>query len=706
MNNYLCASQTSTIRLNNPKRYTVTAALPYANGPLHIGHMAGVYIPADIYVRYLRLQGRDVAFVCGSDEHGAAITLKAKKEAKSPQEIVDEFHGINKKAFEDFGIAFDIFDRTSSKLHHKTAQEFFLDLYEKGNFNTQSTEQYFDEEAQQFLADRYIKGTCPNCKYEEAYGDQCENCGRTLNPTDLINPKSTLSGATPALRETSHWYLPLNNHEEWLRNWIEKGELEGKQVHNPSEWKKQVIGQCKSWIDGGLQPRAMTRDLDWGVKVPLEGAEGKVLYVWLDAPIGYITATKAWAEKNEKKWEDYWQSDDTKLVHFLAKDNIVFHCIIFPVLLKSHGDYILPDNVPANEFLNLEGKKISTSRNWAVWLHEYIEDFPGRRDELRYVLNAIAPEFRDSEFTWSDYQARVNNELVAILGNFVNRTIVLTHKFFDGKIPEANSEILQKLITTTGENEIHEARTKVEKGIEAYRFREAQQAMMNLARFGNKVLTESEPWKLAKTEPESAGAILNLCLQLTANLTVLAEPFIPDAAATMRKLVNLQKLDWSQAGKNDLLNSGQTINQAELLFKRIEDEEVETQLTKLKEMGTETDTQSELPAQKPSVNFEDFMGMDIRTATILEAERVPKTDKLLKIKLDTGVDIRTVVSGIAEFFNPEDLPGKTVSVLLNLEPRKIRGVESQGMILMAEDPDGKLSFVRADEGIPNGSTIR
>lgn len=706
MNNYLCASQTSTIRLNNPKRYTVTAALPYANGPLHIGHMAGVYIPADIYVRFLRLQGRDVAFVCGSDEHGAAITLKAKKEGKSPQEIVDEFHGINKKAFKDFGIAFDIYHRTSSELHHETAQQFFLDLYEKGSFDTNTTDQYFDQEAQQFLADRYIKGTCPNCKYEEAYGDQCENCGRTLNPTDLINPKSTLSGSTPVLRETSHWYLPLNDHEGWLRNWIEKGELNGRQVHNPSEWKKQVIGQCKSWIDGGLQPRAMTRDLDWGVQVPLENAEGKVLYVWLDAPIGYITATKAWAENSGKNWAEYWQSDDTKLVHFLAKDNIVFHCIIFPVLLKSHGDYILPDNVPANEFLNLEGKKISTSRNWAVWLHEYVDDFPGRRDELRYVLNAIAPEFRDSEFTWSDYQARVNNELVAILGNFVNRAIVLTHKFFDGKVPEANPEILKRLIGTTGEDEIKDAKIQVEKGIEAYRFREAQQAMMNLARFGNKILTESEPWKLAKTDPEAAAAILNLCLQLTANLTVLAEPFIPDAAQTMRKLVNMDHLKWSEAGKNGLLKSGQSINPAELLFKRIEDEEVEAQLKKLKEMGNTAETKTDLPAQKPSVNFEDFMSMDIRTATILEAERVPKTDKLLKIKLDTGVDLRTVVSGIAEYFNPEDLPGKTVSVLLNLEPRKIRGVESQGMILMAEDADGKLSFVSAGDGVPNGSTIR
>lgn len=706
MNNYLCASQTSTIRLNNPKRYTVTAALPYANGPLHIGHMAGVYIPADIYVRYLRMRGRDVIFVCGSDEHGAAITLKAKKEGKTPQEIVNQFHGINKKAFEEFGIAFDIFHRTSSELHHKTAQEFFLDLYNKGNFTTQTTEQYYDEEAEQFLADRYIKGTCPNCKYEEAYGDQCENCGRTLNPTDLINPKSTLSGSTPVLRKTSHWYLPLNEHEEWLRTWIEKGELDGKKLHDPSEWKKQVIGQCKSWIDGGLQPRAMTRDLDWGVKVPLENAEGKVLYVWLDAPIGYITATKAWAEKSENSWQDYWQSDDTKLVHFLAKDNIVFHCIIFPVLLKTHGDYILPDNVPANEFLNLEGKKISTSRNWAVWLHEYIQDFPGRRDELRYVLNAISPEFRDSEFTWSDFQTRVNNELVAILGNFVNRAIVLTHKFFDGKVPKGNSDILQKLTGATGENQIAEAKALVEKGIESYRFREAQQAMMGLARFGNKILTESEPWKLAKTEPESAAAILNLCLQLTANLSILAEPFIPDAAETMRKLLNTDKLNWSDAGNNSILKPGHAISAAQLLFKRIEDEEVVTQVKKLENMASETEKKSDLPPQKPSVNFDDFAGLDIRTATIIEAERVPKTDKLLKIKLDTGLDTRTVVSGIAEFFNPEDLAGTKVSVLLNLEPRKIRGVESQGMILMAEDAEGKLSFVQAGQDTANGSVVR
>lgn len=692
--------------MNNPKRYTVTAALPYANGPLHIGHMAGVYVPADIYVRYLRLKGRDVAFVCGSDEHGAAITLKAKKEGKSPQDIVDEFHGINKKAFADFGIAFDIYHRTSSELHHKTAQEFFLDLYKSGNFTTQRTEQYFDQEAEQFLADRYIKGTCPNCNYPEAYGDQCENCGRTLNPTDLIDPKSTLSGSTPILRETSHWYLPLDKHEDWLREWIENGTLNGQKIHEPKEWKKQVIGQCKSWIDGGLQPRAMTRDLDWGVKVPLENAEGKVLYVWLDAPIGYITATKVWAEEKNKEWKDYWQSDDTKLVHFLAKDNIVFHCIIFPVLLKAHGDYILPDNVPANEFLNLEGKKISTSRNWAVWLHEYLNDFPGRQDELRYVLNAISPEFRDSEFTWNDYQTRVNNELVAVLGNFVNRAIVLTHKFFEGKVPSPNKELLQQMIQTDGISELNKAVSEVENYIEQYRFRDAQQAMMALARFGNKILTETEPWKLAKTDKDSAGAILNLCLQLTASLSAVGEPFLPNTSLKIRELLNLGDLDWAQAG-DYILSGGNEIKKAELLFKRIEDDEMDVQRQKLNKMSEEmNEVKTDIPAQKDAVKFDDFMTMDIRTATVLEAERVPKTDKLLKLELDTGIDKRTVVSGIAEYYDPADLPGTQVSILVNLEPRKIRGIESQGMILMAEDDQGNLCFVSPSKEISNGSVVR
>jgi len=686
--------------LNNPKRYTVTAALPYANGPLHIGHIAGVYVPADIYVRYLRMAGKDVVFVCGSDEHGAAITLKAKKEGKTPQEIVDEFHTINKESFRDFGIDFNIYHRTSDPLHHKTAQDFFLKLNGNDSFTKKTTEQYFDEEAEQFLADRYITGTCPKCGFENAYGDQCENCGSTLNPRDLIDPKSTLSGSKPVLRETSHWFLPMENHEGWLRAWIEKGTLKGVQQHDPTEWKKQVIGQCKSWIDGGLQPRAMTRDLDWGVKVPLEGAEGKVLYVWLDAPIGYISATKAWAEEKGKDWQPYWQSEDTKLVHFLAKDNIVFHCIIFPILLKEHGDFILPDNVPANEFLNLEGKKISTSRDWAVWLHEYLADFPGKVDELRYVLNAISPEFRDSEFTWEDYRARVNNELVAVFGNFVNRTLVLTQKYYDGLVPKVG----ESTVDTTQVNEaIVSAPAKIADAIEAYRMRDAQNEMMNLARAGNKFLTETEPWKLNKTEPAKAAEVIEKCLQLAANLAVVCAPFLPNTSAKMAEMLDIELGDWESAGRTSVLKAGHQIRKAELLFQKIEEEEIQAQLDKLKK---EEEPKSNLMPAKSNIAFDDFVKMDIRTATILEAERVPKTDKLLKISLDTGIDKRTVVSGIAEFFKPEELAGKKVSVLVNLEPRKIRGVESQGMILMAEDEEGKLTFVSPKEGWPNGSVVR
>jgi methionyl-tRNA synthetase len=686
--------------LNNPKRYTVTAALPYANGPLHIGHIAGVYVPADIYVRYLRMAGKDVVFVCGSDEHGAAITLKAKKEGKTPQEIVDEFHTINKKSFADFGIDFNIYHRTSDPLHHKTAQDFFLNLNEKDSFTQKTTEQYFDEEAEQFLADRYITGTCPKCGFENAYGDQCENCGSTLNPRDLIDPKSTLSGSKPVLRETSHWFLPMENHEGWLKAWIEKGTLKGVQQHDPSEWKKQVIGQCKSWIDGGLQPRAMTRDLDWGVKVPLEGADGKVLYVWLDAPIGYISATKAWAEAEGKDWKPYWQSDDTKLVHFLAKDNIVFHCIIFPILLREHGDFILPDNVPANEFLNLEGKKISTSRDWAVWLHEYLADFPGKVDELRYVLNAISPEFRDSEFTWEDYRARINNELVAVFGNFVNRTLVLTQKYYNGLVPE----VAERTIYTTQVDEvIASAPGKIADAIEAYRMRDAQNEMMNLARAGNKFLTETEPWKLNKTDPAKAAEVIEKCLQLAANLAVVCAPFLPNTSKKMAEMLNFTVGDWASAGKTSALKAGHQIGKAELLFQKIEEEEIQAQLEKLKK---EEEPKSTLMPQKSNVAFDDFVKMDIRTATILEAERVPKTDKLLKISLDTGIDKRTVVSGIAEFFKPEEIVGKKVSVLVNLEPRKLRGVESQGMILMAEDEEGKLTFVSPGGDWPNGSVVR
>lgn len=685
--------------MNNPKRYTVTAALPYANGPLHIGHIAGVYVPADIYVRYLRMAGKDVVFVCGSDEHGAAITLKAKKEGKTPQEIVDEFHTINKKSFADFGIGFDIYHRTSDPLHHKTAQEFFLKLNAKDSFTQKTTEQYFDEEAQQFLADRYITGTCPKCGFENAYGDQCENCGSSLNPRDLIEPKSTLSGSKPILRETSHWFLPMENHEVWLKDWIEKGELDGKKLHDPSEWKKQVIGQCKSWIDGGLQPRAMTRDLDWGVKVPLEGADGKVLYVWLDAPIGYISATKAWADAEGKDWKPYWQSEDTKLVHFLAKDNIVFHCIIFPILLKEHGDFILPNNVPANEFLNLEGKKISTSRDWAVWLHEYLADFPGKVDELRYVLNAISPEFRDSEFTWEDYRARINNELVAVFGNFVNRTLVLTQKYYDGLVPEVGDTVDTTLI----DEAISSAPGKIADAIEAYRMRDAQNEMMNLARAGNKFLTETEPWKLNKTDPAKAAEVIEKCLQLAANLAVICAPFLPNTSKKMAEMLNIEIGGWETAGRTHVIKAGHQIGKAELLFQKIEEEEIQIQLDKLKK---EEEPKSTLMPQKSNVVFDDFVKMDIRTATILEAERVPKTDKLLKISLDTGIDKRTVVSGIAEFFKPEELAGRKVSVLVNLEPRKIRGVESQGMILMAEDEEGKLTFVGPGEEWPNGSVVR
>ncbi len=697
--------------MNNPKRYTITAALPYANGPLHIGHMAGVYIPADIYARYLRLRHSDVAFVCGSDEHGAAITLRAKKDKVSPQAIVDKFHGINKQAFADFGISFDIFYRTSEPLHHETASNYFSTLLEKDVFEVERSEQYYDQEAEQFLADRYIVGTCPKCSFENAYGDQCENCGSTLSPQDLIHPRSTLSGTTPVMRETSHWYLPLGDHEGWLREWLENGTLDGRPHHDPSEWKKQVLGQCKSWIDGGLQARAMTRDLDWGVKVPVAGAEGKVLYVWLDAPIGYITATKAWAAEKNKDWKPYWESDDTQLIHFLAKDNIVFHCIIFPVLLKQHGDFILPTNVPANEFLNLEGKKISTSRNWAVWLHEYLEDFPERQDELRYVLNAIAPEFRDSEFTWTDYQARVNNELVAILGNFVNRTLVLTHKFYDGLVPGIGDVDLDTLAGANCGVAIAKAKDEVAKNIELFRFRDAQQAMMNLARFGNKVLTETEPWKLNKTEPAKAAAVMNLSLQLVANLTVLAAPFLPNMCESLREMLALDTLDWDGIGTMNVLPEGHNINAAALLFNRIEDEEMEAQREKLR-LSAEANKEKEEPKTTPimpeknPVQFDDFMKIDIRTATILEAERVPKTDKLMKIKLDTGLDQRTVVSGIAEHYKAEELPGRQVSVLLNLEPRKIRSVESHGMILMAEDRDGKLSFVNFDKEMPNGSVVR
>ena len=696
--------------MEEKKRYTITAALPYANGPLHLGHLAGAYLPADIFVRYLKAKGNDVAFICGSDEHGAAITLRAKKEGCTPQEIVDKNHEIIKKSFSDFGIDFDIYHRTSSKLHHETASDFFKNLYEKGSFTQETTEQFFDQEHQQFLADRYVTGTCPKCNSAGAYGDQCEKCGSSLSPTDLINPISTLSGKTPILKETSHWYLPMNKHEQWLKTWIETGVLDGKQQHNPSEWRKQVIGQCKSWIDNGLQPRSITRDLDWGVKVPVEGAEGKVLYVWFDAPIGYISATKQWAADNGKNWEDYWKDSSTQLIHFIGKDNIVFHGIIFPIILKEHGDFILPTNVPANEFLNLEGDKISTSRNWAVWLHEYLEDFPNKQDELRYVLTSIAPETKDSEFTWKDFQARVNNELVAILGNFVNRSLVLTHKYFEGKVPsqgtltEYDKEVLSSITST---------QHKVYELIATYRFRDAQTEAMTLARLGNKYLADTEPWKLIKTDEERVKTILNISLQLCNALSIIFEPFLPYTSKKLKGFLN------SNASE---LNSGHQLNQPELLFEKIEDEAIEAQIEKLKKIsspapskGGETTfplgrvgdgTNPKAKPMKDEITFDDFTKMDIRVATILAAEKHPDADKLLKLTVDTGIDVRTVVSGIAQHYKPEEVVGKQVSMLVNLAPRKIRGIESKGMILMAENNEGSLAFISPEKAMDNGGEVR
>ena len=689
--------------LNQPKRYTVTAALPYANGPLHIGHIAGVYLPADIYARFLRSAGKDVIYICGSDEHGAAITLKAKKEGISPQEVVDKYHTINKKAFEDLGVSFDIFHRTSSDLHHKTAQDFFLQLYKNGCFEEQTTEQYFDVENNQFLADRYITGTCPNCGNTNAYGDQCEKCGSTLSPRDLINPKSALSGNAPILKETKHWFLPMAKHENWLRDWLVNGKLDGLQHHQPEEWKKQVVGQCKSWLDGGLQSRAMTRDLDWGVKVPLENAEGKVLYVWLDAPIGYISATKQWAIDNHKNWEDYWKLNDTKLVHFLAKDNIVFHCIIFPILLKEHQGFILPNNVPANEFLNLEGDKISTSRNWAVWLHEYLAEFPGKQDEMRYVLNAISPEFRDSEFTWADYQARVNNELVAILGNFVNRAMVLTQKYFKGVVPEAK-------VIDTGSQQVLEQMVlfpeSIAKNIELFRFRDAQAEAMNLARLGNKFLTDTEPWKLINSDPEKAATVLNICLQISANLTILIEPMLPFTAAKMGDMLQLKTLQWADASKTNLLESGHILKSPILLFEKIEDAMVEAQVEKLRQSKQGNVVAKPVSPVKEDITFEEFSKMDIRVGEIVAAERVPKTDKLIKLTIRTGIDNRTVVSGIAGDYKPEEIIGKKVTILLNLQPRKIKGILSQGMVLMAENSKGQLSFLLPEKETEGGNEIK
>ena len=674
------------------KRYLITAALPYANGPVHIGHLAGVYIPADIYVRYLRLKKREVIFVCGSDEHGVPITIKARNENTTPQNIVDKYHTIIKDSFERFGISFDIYSRTTSKIHHKTASEFFRKLYNEGKFIEQTTQQYFDPEANQFLADRYITGTCPHCGNESAYGDQCEKCGTTLNATDLINPKSTISGAQPIMKETSHWYLPLDQYEPWLREWI---------LEQHKEWKTNVYGQCKSWLDGGLFPRAVSRDLDWGVPVPVEGAEGKVLYVWFDAPIGYISNT---IELLPADWEKYWKDKETKLVHFIGKDNIVFHCIIFPVMLKAEGSYILPDNVPANEFLNLEGDKISTSRNWAVWLHEYLDEFSGKEDVLRYVLTSNAPETKDNDFTWTDFQARNNNELLAVFGNFVNRSLVLTHKYFEGIVPAITNltDIDKEMV-----DEMKEILPKVEKSLENYRFREALHEAMGLARLGNKYLAETEPWKLWKTDQNRVSTILNISLQITANLAIIMQPFLPNSANKLKNMLNLIENDWEKIGSDHILPIGHIISEPELLFEKIEDAVIEQQLNRLKEIKNQNlINNSSIAESLPNIPYDEFIKNDIRVGSILEAEKIAKTKKLMKLLVDTGIDKRIIVSGIAEYFSPEEIIGKQVSVLINLEPREIKGITSQGMILMAQNADGSLTFVRPENQVKTGSSIK
>lgn len=680
------------------KRYTITAALPYTNGPIHIGHLAGVYVPADIYSRYLRLKGNDVAFICGSDEHGVAIPMKAKKEGVSPQEIIDKYHGIIKKSFADFGISFDNYSRTSAEIHHKTASDFFKKLYEEGEFIEEVTEQLYDDEVKQFLADRFVTGTCPKCGNEEAYGDQCEKCGSSLNATDLINPKSTISGSKPILKETRHWFLPLDKYESFLKEWI----LEG----HKKDWKPNVYGQVKSWVDEGLKPRAVTRDLDWGIPVPVKGAEGKVLYVWFDAPIGYISSTKEWADREGKDWEPYWKDKETQLVHFIGKDNIVFHCIIFPSMLKAHGDFILPENVPANEFLNLEGNKLSTSKNWAVWLHEYLEEFPEKQDVLRYVLTANAPETKDNDFTWKDFQSRNNNELVAIFGNFINRVVVLTNKYYEGIIPqpgdltEEDRKALEELKAFPG---------TIEASLNRYRFREASQELMNVARLGNKYLADAEPWKLIKTDEERVKTIMYVALQIASALAVLSEPFLPFTASKLKKILNQENsLNWNDVHSKDvLIEANHKINKSELLFSKIEDAEIEKQLEKLEATKKANEqANKELEPLKDTISYEDFSKLDMRVGTIVEAEKMPKAKKLLVLKVDTGLDIRTIVSGIAEHFKPEDIIGKKVTVLANLAPRKLRGVESEGMILMTEDTEGKLVFMNPDEeNTPNGATI-
>lgn len=687
--------------IQNPKRYTVTAALPYTNGPIHIGHLAGVYVPADIYARFLRLQNKDVAFICGSDEHGVAISMKAKKEGISPQEVIDKYNKIITDSFQEFGISFDNYSRTSAKIHHDTASDFFRKLYDDGKFIEEVTEQLYDAEADQFLADRFVTGTCPKCNSEGAYGDQCEKCGTSLNATDLINPKSTITGSTPILKATKHWFLPLDQYDTFLREWIIEG--------HKNDWKPNVYGQVKSWLDDGLKPRAVTRDLDWGIDVPVDGAEGKKLYVWFDAPIGYISSTKEWATREGKDWKPYWKDQDTKLVHFIGKDNIVFHCIIFPAMLKAEGSYILPDNVPANEFLNLEGNKLSTSKNWAVWLNEYLVDFPEKQDVLRYTLTSNAPETKDNDFTWKDFQARNNNELVAIFGNFINRVVVLTNKYYNGIIPTPNAfnEVDERTLT-----ELKAYPAVIESSIERYRFREALGELMNVARLGNKYLADEEPWKLIKTDEERVKTQMYVALQIAAALSTLAEPFLPFSAAKLKKMLNVTssgvEMTWNQVAEtSDLIPAGHQIGQAELLFAKIEDEEIQKQIDKLEatKLANAAEAKTAEP-QKETAQFEDFAKIDLRVGTIIEAEKMPKANKLLVLKVDTGIDVRTIVSGIAEHFTPEEVIGKQVTVLVNLAPRALRGVNSEGMLLLTETKEGKLVFVNPDEaGVYNGATI-
>ena len=681
------------------KRYTITAALPYTNGPIHIGHLAGVYVPSDIYARYLRLQGKDVAFICGSDEHGVAISMKAKKEGITPKEVIDKYDGIIRQSFLDFGISFDNYSRTSSEIHHKTASEFFKKLYDNGDFIEETTEQLYDAKADQFLADRFVTGTCPKCDNPEAYGDQCEKCGSTLNATDLINPKSTITGETPILKSTKHWFLPLNRYESFLREWI----LEG----HKNDWKPNVYGQVKSWVDGGLEPRAVTRDLDWGIDVPVPGAEGKKLYVWFDAPIGYISATKEWAAREGKDWEPYWKDADTKLVHFIGKDNIVFHCIIFPAMLKAEGSYILPDNVPANEFLNLEGNKLSTSKNWAVWLHEYLQDFPDKQDSLRYALTANAPETKDNDFTWKDFQARNNNELAAIFGNFINRVVVLTNKYYDGIVPTPNefSEVDEQTLA-----ELKAYPAVISSSIERYRFREALGELMNVARLGNKYLADEEPWKMIKENPARVQTQMYVALQIASALAILSEPFLPFTSAKLCNILQIKVNNWNLEFENwNLTKPGHQIGQAEILFAQIEDAEIQKQLDKLeatKTANASINSAQVMEPQKETITFEDFAKVDLRIGTIIEAEKMPKANKLLVLKVDTGIDVRTIVSGIAEHFTPEEVIGKRVTVLVNLAPRALRGVESEGMLLLTNTAEGKLVFVNPEaEGVSNGAMI-